>query len=147
MTWTAPEPPPSIDGPMVGDDRPMLEGYLAWQRHELQRVCAGLTGEQLATAAQPPSNLTLLGLVRHLAKVERIWFRIRIDAEDVEPLYDPALGKDHDFEALDPAQAPEAFETFATECRLATEAAAATRSTTRSPCTARPCRCGWSTCT
>ncbi|QXC62299.1 DinB family protein [Aquihabitans sp. G128] len=124
MTWTAPEPPPLPDGPLVGAERPILEAFLADQRHELLKACAGLTGEQLATAAQPPSNLTLLGLVRHLAKVERIWFRLRVDAQDVGPLYDPDLGKDHDFEALDPAQAPDALATFATECRLADDAAA-----------------------
>ena len=106
MTWTAPVPPPLVDGPLVGADRPILEGFLAWQRSTLLTICSGLTGEQLAQPSIPPSTLTLLGLVRHLAKVERTWFRIRAAGEPIEPLYDPALGKDHDFDALDPARTP-----------------------------------------
>ena len=97
MTWTAPDPA-VVDGPLTGPDRPMLEGYLGWQRRTLLNICAGLTGEQLAARPLPPSTLSLLGLVRHLAKVERIWLRQRVAGQDVEPLYDAALGKDHDFE-------------------------------------------------
>lgn len=122
MTWTAPVPA-EVDGPYVGDDRPMLEWYLAWQRRTLLNICAGLTAEQLAMRPLPESNLSLLGLVRHLAKVERIWFGQRIG--DREPLYDPALGKDHDFEDVDPDQAPEAFAALAEEWRASDATAAA----------------------
>jgi uncharacterized damage-inducible protein DinB len=107
MTWTAPAPQP-VDGPLVGDDRPMLEGYLAWQRSTLLNICAGLTGEQLASRPLTSSNLSLLGLVRHMAKVERIWFRHRAVSDPVAPMYDPVLGKDADFDDLDPAEAPAA---------------------------------------
>ena len=122
-TWTAPTPSP-VDGPLVGPDRPMLTGYLAWQRSVLLNVCAGLTGEQLARRAVPTSSLSLLGLVRHLTKVERTWLRIRAAGEDVAPVFDLALGKDHDFEATDPEQAPEDFARYEAECR-ATDAAVA----------------------
>lgn len=107
MTWTAPVPDP-VDGPLVGVDRPMLEGYLAWQRSSLLNICAGLTGEQLASRPLVSSNLSLLGLVRHMAKVERLWFRHRAVADPIGPMYDPALGKDADFDDLDPAEAPAA---------------------------------------
>ena len=113
--WVAPTPT-FTDNPLTGDDRPMLEGYLAWERATLLNICAGLTGEQLALQPVPPSNLSLLGLVRHMAKVERIWLRIRAPRGTIEPLYDPALGKDHDFEHLDPAEAPTAFAQFKIEC-------------------------------
>ena len=118
MTWTAPAPVP-VDGPTVGPDRPILEGYLRWQRFVLLNVCAGLTAEQLASGPLPSTNLSLLGLVRHLTKVERIWLRIRIAGEDVPPLYDPALGKDHDFEATDPAGAAVDFAAYLAECAAA----------------------------
>ena len=118
MTWTAPAPVP-VDGPTVGPDRPILEGYLRWQRFVLLNVCAGLTAEQLASRPLPSTNLSLLGLVRHLTKVERIWLRIRIAGEDVPPLYDPALGKDHDFEATDPAGAAVDFAAYLAECAAA----------------------------
>ncbi len=124
MTWTAPGPTAAEDGPLVGDDRPILEGFLAWERSTLLNICAGLTGEQLCTRAIAPSTLTLLGLVRHLAKVERTWFRQRVAGESVGPMYDAALGKDADFEDLDPARAEEDFARYAEECRLADAAAA-----------------------
>ena len=70
MTWIAPDVA-LPDQPLTSDDRPMLEGFLAWQRALLWRRFAGLTGAQLARRSVPPSNLSLLGLVRHVAKVER----------------------------------------------------------------------------
>jgi hypothetical protein len=124
MTWTAPTPPPLADGPLVGEDRPILEAFLADQRHTLRAICAGLTGEQLASRAIEPSNLSLLGLVRHLAKVERIWFRLRVAGAEIGPLYDPGLGKDHDYDELDPALAEQDFARYDEECRLADAAAA-----------------------
>lgn len=122
MTWIAPTPA-DVDGPTVGDDRPMLESYLDWQRRTLLNICAGLTADQLAERPLPGTNLSLLGLVRHLAKVERIWFGQRVG--DREPLFDSALGKDHDFEHVDPAQAEEAFAVLAEEWRVADATAAA----------------------
>jgi uncharacterized damage-inducible protein DinB len=124
MTWTAPTPPPVEDGPLAGADRPILEGYLGWQRGTLLNICAGLTGEQLAERAVPPSNLSLLGLVRHMSKVERIWFRQRAGRQPVGPLYDPAAGRDADFDDLDPARAADDFARFEQECRLADAAVA-----------------------
>jgi uncharacterized damage-inducible protein DinB len=122
-SWLAPAPAP-VDGPVSGPDRPILEGYLRWQRATLVNICAGLDGAQLAMRPVPSSGLSLLGLVRHMAKVERIWFRHRAAGEDVAPMYDPALGKDHDFEALDPADAPAAFERLQDEWAAADAAAA-----------------------
>ncbi len=124
MTWTAPDVAlPEFS--LTGDDRPILEGFLAWHRAYLRHKCSGLTGEQLAELAVPPSNLSLLGLVRHMAKVERVWFRERIAREDHEPMYDRALGKDADFEDLDPGHALADYERLLEECRLADEALAA----------------------
>ncbi|SDU18300.1 Protein of unknown function [Amycolatopsis keratiniphila] len=123
MTWTAPEVTrPS--GDTAADERILLPSLLTWHRSTFLHKLSGLTGEQLATASVPPSNMTLLGLVRHLAKVERFWFRLRYAAQDIEPLYDPALGKDHDFEVLDAAKAEEAYDILLEEIRLADEAAA-----------------------
>jgi hypothetical protein len=124
MSWTAPVPVP-VDGPLVGADRPMLKGYLGWQRVTLLNICAGLSADQLATRPLPASNLSLLGIVRHAAKVERTWFRIRAAGEPIEPLYDPALGKDYDFDHLDPGDAEAAFDRLRAEWTAADAAAAA----------------------
>ncbi len=120
-SWTVPIPS-SPTGPLTGADRPMLEAYLAWQRSTLHNICAGLTGEQLARRPVATSALSLQGLLRHLAKVERIWFRIRVPGSGLEPLFDPALGKDHDFEATDPDRAADDLDLWLSESRLAVEA-------------------------
>jgi uncharacterized damage-inducible protein DinB len=66
-------------------------GYLDGHRRILEARCADLSPEQLATPGVPPSDLSLLGLVRHMARVEHYWFRmvidehldeIRLDADD-----------------------------------------------------------------
>jgi uncharacterized damage-inducible protein DinB len=94
--------PPAPD---IGDIRPILQGYLDHHRLTLLRICAGLTAEQLALRPVPPSTLSLLGLVRHMTKVERIWFRIRATGEDVARLF-PI--EDEDFDDLDPTTAERA---------------------------------------
>lgn len=123
MTWTAPTPHP-VDGPLTGADRPILEGFLAWQRTTLLNICANLNSAQLAARPLPSSNLSLLGLVRHMAKVERIWFRQRAAGEAVEPMYDPSRGKDCDFNELDSGEAQAAIARLRDEWRQADEAVA-----------------------
>jgi uncharacterized damage-inducible protein DinB len=62
--------------------------YLDHYRSTIERQCADLTPEQLATASVPPSELTLLGLVRHLRRVEHYWFRMVLDEHLEEPRFD-----------------------------------------------------------
>jgi Protein of unknown function (DUF664) len=123
MTWTAPQPE-AVDGPLVGPDRPMLEGYLGWQRATLLNICAGLSADQLALRPLASSHLSLLGLVRHATKVERVWFRLRAARQDVGPVYDLRLGKDHDFDLVLPEQASDALGLLQEEWRAADEAVA-----------------------
>jgi hypothetical protein len=99
MTWTVPPLAP-VDMPLADAECPMLEGYLNWQRQTLLGICTGLNGDQLASRPLGPSRLSSLGLVRHMAKVERVWFRQRAVGQDVPALHggpgDPA-----DFEDID----------------------------------------------
>src|SRR5690606_41528427 len=72
------DPLPIYDRPRppgAADERTMLAGWLDFHRATLEMKCAGLTPEQLVTRSAPPSTLSLLGLVRHMADVERAWFR------------------------------------------------------------------------
>jgi hypothetical protein len=62
-----------IEPPLVGDEATLVTGFLDYQRQTLAWKCAGLTPSQLATKAVPTSDVTLLGLVRHLAAVETGW--------------------------------------------------------------------------
>lgn len=114
MAWTAPEVErPS--GDLDADELTLVTGLLAWHRQTLLAKCAGLDARQLAMRSVPPSNLSLLGLLRHLAKVERIWFRERAAGEDIAPLYGGA-GNDTDFEELD-LDAEAAWTTLVEEVR------------------------------
>jgi uncharacterized damage-inducible protein DinB len=108
---------------MAGDDPSILEGYLAWQRATLLNVCAGLSAEQLATRAVPPSTLSLLGLVRHLAKVERVWLRQRVAGQDLAPLYG-GPGNEADFQEVDAGRAEREVEQLRQEWMLADQAVA-----------------------
>jgi len=70
-------------------EREMLTGWLEHHRGILIWKCDDLTAGQLRRRAVPPSTLSLLGLVRHMAEVERGWFRQVFLGEDVPDLYDP----------------------------------------------------------
>ncbi|MFJ8435733.1 DinB family protein [Kitasatospora sp. NPDC094019] len=72
-----------IAPPLTGGERETLRAFLDFHRATLAMKCAGLTDEQLRLRSSPPSTLSLLGLVRHMAEVERTWFRRVIDGEDV----------------------------------------------------------------
>ncbi|MEU4567849.1 DinB family protein [Micromonospora sp. NPDC023956] len=72
-----------IGPPLTGGERETLRAFLDYQRATLTMKCEGLTDEDLRRRSMPPSTLTLLGLVRHMAEVERTWFRRVIAAEDV----------------------------------------------------------------
>ncbi len=112
------------DIPREADERTTLTGFIDWQRATLQRKCDGLTPEQLRRRAVPPSTLTLLGLVRHMADVERIWFRERLDHEQVEPHFSSEADRDGDFDNVDTADVEEAFARWHEECARASEIAA-----------------------
>lgn len=59
--------------PADGDERSILIGWLAFHRDALASKCQGLTDNQLVERAVEPSPLSLLGLVRHMAEMERAY--------------------------------------------------------------------------
>jgi hypothetical protein len=120
QTWTVPviERQPE---PLVAGERAMLEGFLEWNRRSLLLKCAGLTGQQLALQPIPPSNLSLLGLIRHVTDVERNWFRRRFLGKDLPRLYSRPDKPDAAFEELDPSQAPAAVEALLQEWNVIRE--------------------------
>ena len=120
MTWTTPDIIRTDDESLVAGERQMLADMLNFHRTTFVLKCAGLTGEQLAQRAAAPSNLSLLGLIRHLAKVERTWFRLRFKGEKIDPLY---AGTDVDYNALDAALAQHDYEQLLQEWRYADAAA------------------------
>jgi uncharacterized damage-inducible protein DinB len=121
MTWTAP-PIERVVEPFVGTERTILAGYLDWHRETLLLKCSGLTAEQLKVASVPPSNLTMLGLVRHMSEVERWWFRRRAAGIDVGDLYCTEASEDGDFEEVADADAEQNYAAFLAECEASREA-------------------------
>jgi uncharacterized damage-inducible protein DinB len=85
--WVDPEDDPRSQDAVLGDERATLLDYLRSYRLTLEMKCSGLTAEQLAMRSVPPSTMSLLGLVRHLAHVEQSWFRRVMAGEDVPYLY------------------------------------------------------------
>jgi uncharacterized damage-inducible protein DinB len=69
--------------PLIGGEREMLRAFLDYHRATLAMKCEGLSDEELRRMSMPPSTLSLLGLVRHMAEVERTWFRIVMNGEDI----------------------------------------------------------------
>ncbi|MFJ2773629.1 DinB family protein [Streptomyces sp. NPDC087300] len=105
------EPPHSGAG-----ERASLTAFLQYQRETLAMKCAGLTADQLRERAVPPSEMSLLGLVRHLAEVERSWFRNVLNGEDLRANWRPRVpGEYADFDVAG-ADPDEAFEIWHTEC-------------------------------
>ena len=119
MTWTAPDVTRD-DSPLDLPERAALEAFSTWHRQTLLWKLAGLTGEQLVTHAVPSSNVTLLGIVRHMAEVERHWWRHRVAGEDVPRLY----AGDDDWDVLDPERAAEDYQQLLDEWPAVDAAAA-----------------------
>jgi uncharacterized damage-inducible protein DinB len=84
--FVAPEDDPRSQEPAVGE-RATLLSYLDAYRRTLELKCAGLDAAAMAARSVPPSDLSLLGLVRHLAEAERHWFRRVLGGEDVDSLW------------------------------------------------------------
>jgi uncharacterized damage-inducible protein DinB len=107
----------------LGDERATLNDYLQYQRQTLEVKCDGLDAEQLARRSVEPSTLSLLGLVRHMAHVERVWFRIRFAGHDVPRLYQTEADPDGDFNGAvaDSAVVAEAFARWREEIAFADE--------------------------
>jgi uncharacterized damage-inducible protein DinB len=78
-----------VDPPLVADEREMLRAFLDYHRATLAMKCAGLSEEELRTRSMPPSALSLLGLMRHMAEVERAWFRRVINGENLALVWSP----------------------------------------------------------
>ncbi|WP_129771608.1 DinB family protein [Streptomyces sp. L-9-10] len=123
MTLTEATPERTEPSPLAGE-REMLEGWLDYHRETLAQKCSGLDGKQLKEASVPPSDLTLLGLVRHMAEVERGWFRNRLADERAAPIYFTDADPDGDFHAGETDTWEEAHTTWRAEIAHARELAA-----------------------
>jgi uncharacterized damage-inducible protein DinB len=112
---------PRIDPGGQGSERETLTGFLDWQRATLELKCDGLSAEQLASRSLAPSELSLLGLVRHLADVERIWFRRVLAGQDVPLRYVGDSDQEFTGALPDPAIVADAWQSWHDEVAFASE--------------------------
>ncbi len=112
-----PESDPRTDPPGQADERATLMGFLRWYRGTLELKCSGLDAHQLAQRAVEPSSLSLLGLVRHMAEVERGWFRRFMANEHAPAYFRSHENPDGDFDGAiaDPAVVAEAWDLWRAE--------------------------------
>jgi hypothetical protein len=108
-----PEPDRTETPRTPADERTSLDTWVDYHRATLLKKCAGLTPEQLARQSCPPSNLSLLGLVRHMTIVEP-WFHAFDDLPRLELLdvYCTDEYPDGEFDLVDPAHAEEDLAAF-----------------------------------
>ena len=118
--WLAPEDDPRAQEPVHGE-RQLLVTYLRDYRYTLRMKCAGLDAQALARRSVPPSNLSLLGLVRHLTEAERAWFRRVMAGQEAPSVYrtPESPGGDHDDAVGDPAVVELAWRNWQAEVDFA----------------------------
>lgn len=125
--WLDEADDPREGGPPLTDERSVLVGYLRRYRLTLELKCADLDAAQLAARSVPPSTMSLLGLVRHLADVERHWFRRALAGLAAPPRYwsDDEPERDWEGAVPDPAVVAEAWAAWREEVAFADELVAA----------------------
>jgi Protein of unknown function (DUF664) len=112
---------PRENGPTLGDERTTLVENLRFARLTLEMKCAGLDAEAMARRSVEPSTMSLLGLVRHLAEVERGTFRVLMAGQDVPRLFCSDTNRDGDFDGAvpDPQVVAEAWDAWRAEVDFA----------------------------
>ncbi|WP_345559061.1 DinB family protein [Nonomuraea rosea] len=112
---------PRESGPTLGDERTTLAECLRCARLTLEMKCEGLDAEAMARRSVEPSTMSLLGLVRHLAEVERATFRVMLAGQDVPKLYCSETDRDGDFDGAvaDPQVVAEAWDAWRAEVDFA----------------------------
>ena len=116
------EDDPRESGPPLVDERSTLVESLRCVRLTLEMKCSGLDAEALARRSVEPSTMSLLGLVRHLAEMERMSFRKVMAGQDVPRLFCSDTDRDGDFDGAvpDPQVVAEAWDAWRAEVDFAT---------------------------
>lgn len=111
--WQTDGDDPRDYSPTRGEQANVL-AYLRNYRHTFRMKCAGLDAEQLARRSVPPSELSLLGLVRHLAQMEHHWSVRVLQGRDEAQLYKLPEDRDADFTGAvaDDSCVAEAWSTY-----------------------------------
>jgi uncharacterized damage-inducible protein DinB len=119
--WVDPDDDPRETDVEPVDERSTLVEFLRGYRLTLEMKCAGLDPEQLARRSVQPSTMSLLGLIRHMAEVERSWFLRIMAGQDVPKLYCTDEDRDGDWNGAlpDRSAVDEAWRAWRAEVRFA----------------------------
>ncbi|MFC7921702.1 DinB family protein [Streptomyces cinereoruber] len=115
MTTEQTDTTPRVSPSTTSGEREALEQWLDFHRATLARKCEGLDDAQLRTPSAPPSDLNLLGLVRHMAEVERGWFRHILAGEKAPWIYSTKEDLDRDIHTVEGDTYEEAYATWQAE--------------------------------
>ena len=122
--WADPEDDPrNNEGAGPDGELATLQDFVTNYRTTLRMKCEGLDAEQLARRSVPPSTMSLLGLLRHLAEVERDWHNWIGDGDPLPKLYGEG-GADFDGAVAEQTEVDAAYAALARE-QAATDAALA----------------------
>src|ERR1700730_12346136 len=112
---------PRENGPTLGDERTTLVEALRRQRLTLEMKCSDLDAEAMARRSVEPSTMSLLGVVRHLAEMERATFRVMMSGQDMPRLFCSDIDRDGDFDGAvpDPQVVAEAWDAWRAEVDFA----------------------------
>lgn len=111
--------------PRVAGEREALTAYLEYYRATVDMKCRGVTADQARARSMPPSTMSLHGLVRHLAGVERWWFQQNFERRDVPFLFFTEDQPDLDFDPPADADFAEDLATWRAECSVSRDIVAA----------------------
>jgi uncharacterized damage-inducible protein DinB len=119
--WVDPDDDPRESGGTIAGERDTLVEYLRAYRLTLEMKCTDLDAEQLARRSVPPSDLSLLGLIRHMADGERHWFRRVFAGEEAPAVFRTGQDRDAAFSGAlpDPAVVDEAWAAWRAEVAFA----------------------------
>jgi uncharacterized damage-inducible protein DinB len=121
--FVKPEQDPRVDAPPRSGERETLAGFLAWYRGTLELKCSGLDAEAMARRSVEPSAMSRLGLLRHLADAELIWWRRIMAGQDAPYRFISPEEPDADFFAAeaDPEMVAQAWAAWRAEAAFADE--------------------------
>jgi len=138
------EDPRRTEPPFVLGEREMLEGWLEYHRMTLLMKCEGLDDAGRKARPVRTSNLSLHGLVRHMAEVERNWFcRVLLTLPDTGYIwFDPAI-EDSELVPLDDADWDADRRVWLAECESARQAAASRSLDDTGLRRGKPCSLRW----
>ena len=119
--WVDPADDPRESEIELHGERETLLSFLRDYRTTLEMKCADLDERQMAMRSVPPSNMSLLGMLRHMARVEQYWFRIVMAGEGVPRLYSSEDDNDWDWNGAipDPELVADAWRSWKGEVAFA----------------------------